>query len=124
MTINPKFVYTGLLALCFSACSPAAAKDAPAQDPATPAAEAPPAAAPVPQTASRERRTQPDRIVESGTQIEANLQEGFSSRTNRAGETLHAVVSANVLDAHGRTMIPAGSIVTLSIVELEPSRDR
>jgi hypothetical protein len=47
-----------------------------------------------------------------------------SSRTNKPSETLRAVVSADVKDAGGAVVIPAGSNATLTIAQLEPGGDK
>jgi len=60
----------------------------------------------------------------NGTRVAATIQTAISSRGNTAGETLHAVVSRDVTDARGRVVIPAGSRVTLEIVQLEPGSDQ
>jgi hypothetical protein len=56
--------------------------------------------------------------------VTATTQQGITSRTNKAGETVPAVVSENVTDARGHVVIPAGSTVTLSIAQLEPGSDQ
>jgi len=64
------------------------------------------------------------RGVEAGTRVEATIQTALNSRKNGAGESVRAVVSRDVLDARGRVAIPAGSTVTLKVLQLEPGSDQ
>jgi hypothetical protein len=96
--------------LGLAACGSSAAKDAP------PGADG--AAAGTARTATV------GRSLESGTRVGATIQTALSSRTNKAGETLRATVGANVTDSRGRTVIPAGSTVLLTIVQLEPGSEQ
>jgi len=101
---------SGLLALSVAACTGGAAKDA-ANDGA--AAGSRPSGG-----------MAAERSLASGTRVDATIQNGLSSRTNKSGETLRATVSGDVKDAGGRVVIPAGSIVTLTIDKLEPGSDQ
>jgi hypothetical protein len=83
---------TGLLVLGLLACSPAAANE----------------------NAGTMHRT-----LVAGTLIQATTQGVLSSRRNRAGETLTALVSGDVEDALGQVVIPAGSRVALRIARLD-----
>jgi len=83
---------TGLLVLGLLACSPAAANE----------------------NAGTMHRT-----LVAGTLIQATTQGVLSSRRNRAGETLTALVSGDVEDALGQVVIPAGSTVALRIARLD-----
>lgn len=102
--------YTGMLALVLAACSGGAAKDA--GNEAASAAGQPGGA------------TIAGRELASGTKVTATIQQGVTSRTNKAGETMLAIVSQNVTDEKGRVVIPAGSNVTLRIAQLEPGSDQ
>jgi len=83
---------TGLLVLGLLACTPAAANE----------------------NASTTPRT-----LVAGTLIQATTQGALSSRRNRAGETLTALVSGDVEDARGQVVIPAGSRVALRIAQID-----
>jgi hypothetical protein len=83
---------TGLLVLGLLACSPAAANE----------------------NAGTMHRT-----LGAGTLIRATTQGVLSSRRNRAGEILTALVSGDVEDARGQVVIPAGSRVPLRIARLD-----
>jgi hypothetical protein len=62
-----------------------------------------------------------ERSLAGGTTINATIQDALSSRTNTSGESVRATVSADVSDARGNVVIPAGSTVILTIDKLEPS---
>jgi hypothetical protein len=64
------------------------------------------------------------RSLPSGTRVSATIQDALSSRTNKSGETVHAVVSADVTDARGNVVIPAGSAATFTIDKIEPGSDQ
>lgn len=59
-----------------------------------------------------------------GTTLEATSVDTITSRHNKAGETMVATVVDAVKDASGHIAIPAGSIVTLKIVELKPAENK
>ena len=82
----------------------------------TPRASAPaPAPAPAAVTPAR---------LESGATMEASAAVSITSKTNKPGETFTARIGEAVLAADGRTVIPAGSVVTLSIVALKPAPNK
>ncbi len=58
------------------------------------------------------------------SRVDATLQDALSSRTNKPGDTLRAVVSHDVVDSQGSVVIPSGSNVTLTIEQLESGRDQ
>ena len=60
----------------------------------------------------------------SGATIEAITERGISSRTDKAGGTFTASVSKPVKDREGLVVIPAGSTLHLTIVELQPADDK
>jgi hypothetical protein len=118
---------TGFLVLGLAACAGAAAKDAPTPDALQPntqtgvSSRTRSSAA----TSDQSRRVEPTgRTLASGTTVYATVESALSSRTNKPGETLRASVSRDISDDRGRVVIPAGSIVTLSIVQLEPGSDQ
>lgn len=107
----------GFLVLGSVACAKGAAKDAP------------PESAPH-QTTEGTKRSAPaapryiSSFLASGARVTASIQDALSSRTNKAGETLRAIVSADVRDSRGGVVIPTGSNVTLTIAQLEPGSDQ
>jgi hypothetical protein len=103
-------LYAGAVVLGLAACANGTAKDAPA--------DAARAAAGYPTT------KETGRSLASGTHVAATIQTALTSRTNKAGETVRALVSLNVTDANGRVVIPAGSTVALRVLQLEPGSDQ
>jgi hypothetical protein len=57
----------------------------------------------------------------TGTAIPARFDDGFSSRTHKAGAKVTGTVSADVKDKSGRVVIPAGSKVHLTIAAIHES---
>jgi hypothetical protein len=101
-----KTLLAGMLLLGLVACSPASAKDEPA-------------------TTARAVSTAPaQRTLNSGTSVEARIQDSLSSRHNKAGETLRATVSADVKDNYGQVAIPAGSPVEIRVAQLEAATNK
>lgn len=64
-----------------------------------------------------------ERSLATGTRVDATIQDALSSRSNKAGETLRAVVSGHIKDGRGDVVIPAGSTVLLTVEQLEPGSD-
>lgn len=94
---------------------PTAAKPAPAQPAATPApaqATPTPAVAPAPLT------------LPAGTVIRASVDDSLNSRTDQPGQTLTATIGADVKDDNGRTIIPAGSRINLTVSELKSAPNK
>jgi hypothetical protein len=75
-----------------------------------------PAAKPVAKPASR--------VLAAGTAIAAKFDAGISSRTHKAGQTLTGTVAADVKDKSGRTVIPAGSKVHITIAAIHESENK
>jgi len=130
-------IIAGLIALGLVGCSAGDAKEAPAGDAAQPVASTPAASSPsAPVASSRSTRTRssgedrPQRTgssnhaVAQGTSISATIDNALSSRTSKPGESFRATVSRDVTDDRGNVAIPAGSAVTLTIVQLEPGSDQ
>ena len=100
-----KALFIGTLAFALGACSGGEAKEATDGGPAT--------------NVSSVRRS-----LESGTRVSATIQDELSSRVNKAGESFRATVSSDVTDSRGNVVIPAGSIVGLTINQLEPGSEQ
>jgi len=96
-----------MLAMAAAACSAGAVKEVP-----------------VINTTTASNGASSPRSVLSGTRIEGVIHDSLSSRTNKVGDGRRAVVSTNVVDADGVVIIPAGSMVTLSIAELATGTDQ
>jgi hypothetical protein len=103
---------------------PAPRRSAPRVTPApAPAPTPPPAAAPAPAPATPAADPAASRLV-AGTTLEATAASSITSKTNKPGETFTARIGEAVLASNGRVVIPAGSIVTLSIVALKPAPNK
>lgn len=92
---------------------------APAPDPAPP-----PAAAPEPRLPATPAADPAASRLVAGTTLEATAASSITSKTNKPGETFTARIGQAVLAGNGRVVIPAGSIVTLSIVALKPAPNK
>src|SRR5579862_6302999 len=60
----------------------------------------------------------PTRGLAAGTTLVATIQQPLSSRSDSAGEAVHAIVSLNVMDGDRHTVIPGGAAVMLTITRL------
>jgi hypothetical protein len=90
-----------------------AMNDRPAATPAAKPAKAKPAkVAPTPRT------------LAAGTLIEAAIADSINSRHDKAGKSVTAAVARDVKDHAGRVVIPAGSVVTMTVTELAPAKSR
>lgn len=90
-----------------------AMNDRPAATPAAKPAKAKPAkAAPTPRT------------LAAGTLIEAAIADSINSRHDKPGKTVTAAVARDVKDRAGRVVIPAGSLVTMTVTELAPAKSK
>lgn len=57
----------------------------------------------------------------SGTLIEGTANDELHSRKNNVGDPFHSTINADVKDSRGRTVIPAGAVVTYRVTVLEPA---
>lgn len=62
--------------------------------------------------------------VEAGTSIATTSTQKISSKTHKAGDVVQVRVANDILGANGNVSIPAGSIVSLSIVEIAGAENR
>jgi hypothetical protein len=67
---------------------------------------------------------QGQQTLAAGTAISAKFDAGISSRTHKAGQTLTGTVASDVKDKSGRTVIPAGSKVHLTIKAIHESENK
>jgi hypothetical protein len=88
-----------------------APKPAPAAPAPTPAAQPAPTPAPAPAAAA----------LSAGTALAATTDAEIHSRKNKVGDQVTATITKDVKDASGRTVIPAGSKVTLQVTAIKPS---
>ena len=89
--------------------STAAMKDVPAPPPAPPKPAPPKPAAPTTMTLS------------AGTGVSLSANDSITTRAAKAGDAFNATVSADVKDASGHVVIPAGSSVSGTIVKADPA---
>jgi hypothetical protein len=64
------------------------------------------------------------RALAAGTLIQAAISDSINSRHDKAGKTVTAAVAHDVKDRAGRVVIPAGSVVTLTVTELAPAKSK
>jgi hypothetical protein len=83
----------------------------PAAKPATPKP-----AAPAPKPSGR--------TLAAGTTISTTALDSISSRYNKAGQTMRVRVANDIAGSDGRVVIPAGSVMTLTISKLAPSENK
>lgn len=62
--------------------------------------------------------------AEVGTVIRTTMVDSIHSRHNKVGDVVTAKTAHDITDADGRVVIPAGSAVTLTIVEISPSGNK
>lgn len=102
------------LAEATPAAAPAA--PAPAARAAQPAAPAPRKAAPRPSAPAAPAKY----TAAAGTNVSLTASDEISSRTAKAGQEFTAKVQADVRDAAGHVVIPAGSTVTGTVTDVKP----
>ena len=90
-------VLAGMLVLGLTACATVAAKES-----------------------TREAGGALDRTLVAGTLVEATIADVRAWRRNPLGETLIAMVNADIRNADDRVVIPAGSAVGLKVVHWRP----
>jgi len=95
---------------------------APAPKPAASRPKPNPAPAPAPAPAAKPAAA-PTSLA-SGTVIRARMDDSISSRRNKAGETVSATTLENLKDERGRTVIPAGSTITMTITAIKESENK
>jgi hypothetical protein len=81
---------------------------------------APQAVAPRP-AAPAARPTSTTLVAGEGTVVHLVANDTLTSRHNKRGETVTATLAADLTDASGRTVIPAGAIFTGTITDLAPA---
>jgi hypothetical protein len=77
-----------------------------------------------PTSGSRAAASPATRSLPIGTTIGVTLDETITSRNNQAGETVTSTVDSDLKDAAGRIVIPAGSVLALTIVEITPAKNK
>lgn len=64
------------------------------------------------------------RTLATGTTIDVTMATTITSRSNVAGEKVSTTVDMDVKNATGRVVIPAGSVVELTIAEITPATNK
>jgi uncharacterized protein YcfJ len=98
------------------ASRPAASRPAP-----TPSRQTPPPPAVVP---TADPVVAAAAALGSGIAIRTTTLDSIHSRYNKVGDSVRVRVAADVLADDGRVVIPAGSVVTLAIVEISPGANK
>ena len=62
--------------------------------------------------------------IPAGTELHAALDDSIHSRHDSAGRRITAKVMENVTGPDGRTLVPAGAIVRLTVVRLAPAKSK
>ena len=100
---------------------PAPTAQPPATPPASPPPSRPPAPKPKPAPAAPAPAAPATRTAAAGTFVDLAVSDTLSSHFTKAGDPFTASVVADVKDAQGRVVIPAGSIVHGSVAEVKPA---
>ena len=61
------------------------------------------------------------RTLNTGSRITATWTRSITSRTNKAGETIKVIVTADARDERGRVVIPSGAIIDVHVADLAPA---
>ena len=64
------------------------------------------------------------RTLAAGGTIDATMSQTITSRSSKPGESVSTTVDADTKDARGRVVIPAGSVLELTISEITPAKNR
>jgi hypothetical protein len=107
------------------AAAPVEATPAPAPKPAAPRPKPKPATTPEPAApAPAAKPAAAPASLASGTVIRATMNDSISSRRNKPGETVTATTLEDLKDERGRTVIPAGSKVSMTITAIKESENK
>lgn len=98
--------------------SPPVTKPKPKPTTSQPAPSPAPAPAPPPAAPSRPA------ALTSGSTFTATAIDSVHSRYTKVGDQFHVRVRNDVTSSEGKVVIPAGSVVTLSVVEIAPAPNR
>lgn len=84
--------------------------------------EPPPEAVPAAADPAAVPSIEAERTVPAGTTIHAALEDSIHSRLDVSGKVVEAKVMQNVRGPDGRTLIPAGAPVRLTVTQVKPGR--
>jgi hypothetical protein len=96
----------------------------PTRRPSKPTASRPAAPAPKPVAETPAPAAAPSRALAAGTSIEVTTTQEIRSNKNKVGDEVTATVASDVKDAAGRTVIPAGSTVTLAVTAIHEAENK
>lgn len=102
--------------------STAALNDRPAEAAPAPATTAPSKPAARPTTRPSAPAPVPSQLA-VGTEVVGTVVDSITSRRNKAGDLMRMRVGSDIKDPQGRTVIPAGSVVTFRIDEIKPAEN-
>ncbi|MSR03300.1 MAG: hypothetical protein EXR94_11275 [Gemmatimonadetes bacterium] len=92
---------------------------------APPPLQAPPPNRPSAASPAKPASTPPPApVLVAGTNLAMSAAIEFSTKPHKVGQKVAATVSADVTDANGRVVIPAGATVTMTIAELVVSENK
>jgi len=100
---------------------PASTAQPPATPPTTPPPSRPPAAKPKPTPAPSAPAAPATRTAAAGSFLDLAVGDTLSSHFTRVGDTFTAALVSDVKDAQGRVVVPAGSVVHGSVVDVKPA---
>ncbi|MEO8480142.1 MAG: glycine zipper 2TM domain-containing protein [Gemmatimonadota bacterium] len=63
-------------------------------------------------------------VLASGTAIRTTVIDSVHSRYNNVGDPIRVRVVADYTDGNGKVVIPAGSVITMSITDIKPAANR
>ncbi len=99
------------------------------QPAATPAPNTPPASTPAPKPAApKPAAPKPPAThtytAATGAVIAGTGNDSLNSRDDKPGGTYHMTVASDILDANGKTVIPAGAIVSFTVTTLKSAHNK
>jgi len=103
---------------------PAVDARAPLNDRAAKSSPSKTTAKPVAKQAAKQAAKPMPRTIAAGTAISAKFDAGISSRTHKPGQSLTGTVASDVKDKSGRTVIPAGAKVLVTITAIHESENK
>jgi len=107
-----------------SAPPPPQSRAAPPPARATPQPQPPPAGEPEPEYEAPPPAAEAALTLGSGTALELSTVAEITSRTTKAGDVVKASTARDIVDDRGRTVIPAGAVVSIRVLEIEPAENQ
>lgn len=101
---------------------PPQSRSAPPSARATPQPQPSPAGEPEPEAPPPAAATA--LTMGTGTALELSTVAEITSRTTKAGDVIKASTARDIVDDWGRTVIPAGAVVSIRVLEIEPAENQ